>query len=194
MNSTTVVLVTGHPATGKTTLARYLAEELALPLIWKDQIKETLFDILGTTSIERSRELGVAAWALLYDQVENLLRANVSHVVESNFDPAYANGHWQELRRGYDFRLIQVRCETDPEILLKRYRQRILDGERHFGHWDASDDREFLDSIRQHMGWVAIKSERLSFDTTDVRQEAYLAIALKVGALLSNGAPSTKVV
>jgi dephospho-CoA kinase len=44
---TTVILITGHPATGKTTLAHYLAQELGLPLLWRDGLKEKLADTLG---------------------------------------------------------------------------------------------------------------------------------------------------
>jgi tRNA uridine 5-carbamoylmethylation protein Kti12 len=44
----TLVLVTGPPTSGKTTLARPLAHHLDLPLLGKDAIKEALFDTLGT--------------------------------------------------------------------------------------------------------------------------------------------------
>ncbi len=184
MDTTTVILITGHPATGKTTLAHYLARELRLPLIWKDQIKETLFETLGISTIEWSRKLGIAAWELLYQQVENLLQVGISHVVESNFDPLYANAHWQGLKQAYDFRLIQVRCETEPETLLERYWQRIEQGERHAGHFDASGDKSFLATIQESMGWVTVESERLSIDTTDIGQVDYREIAQTIKDLI----------
>lgn len=97
MKPTDVVLITGHPATGKTTLAEYLAQELYLPLIAKDHIKETLFNTLGWSTAEWSRQISVATWNLLYQQVETLLAARVGHIVEANFDPSFANDRWQGL-------------------------------------------------------------------------------------------------
>jgi predicted kinase len=60
-----MVLVTGPPASGKTTLARPLASHLGLPLLGKDTIKEALFDALGVGDRAWSRRLG-GARAVVY--------------------------------------------------------------------------------------------------------------------------------
>ena len=187
----TIVLITGHPATGKTTLAHHLTQELCLPLIWKDQIKETLLNVLGSSTNEWSRKLSAVAWALLYQQVENLIKTDISHIVESNFDPIYANSHWQSLSQKYKFQLIQVRCETEPETLLKRYSQRIHQGNRHLGHVDASNDNVFLESIKQHMDWVDVESYRLSLDTTNIEKPNYLKITEQIRNQIFNNRLAT---
>ena len=58
-----IVLVSGAPGAGKTTLASPLALRLGWPLIAKDQIKETLFDAMGGVggSLEESRRFGAGA-------------------------------------------------------------------------------------------------------------------------------------
>lgn len=56
-----LVVVTGMPAAGKTTLAKSLRRELCLPLIAREEIKERLYDTLGTGDIEWSNRLGSAA-------------------------------------------------------------------------------------------------------------------------------------
>jgi predicted kinase len=166
MQPTTVILITGHPAAGKTTLARYLAQELRLPLICKDALKETLLDSIGWHSDEDSRRLSIAAWTLLYEQVEELLRAGVSHVVEANFTPEYADTRWQRLANTYPFRLIQLRCEADGDTLLQRYRDRITTGERHPGHVDGSNEPALISLFfAGPPGWINCPSKRLRVDT-----------------------------
>ncbi len=56
------MLVGGWPASGKTTLARALAGELALPYLGKDEVKESLMDVLGAPpDVGASQRLGRAA-------------------------------------------------------------------------------------------------------------------------------------
>ncbi len=62
----TLVLVTGAPGSGKTTLAMPLARHLGLPLITKDTIKEALFDTLGTGDHTWSQRLGAASFQVMF--------------------------------------------------------------------------------------------------------------------------------
>jgi hypothetical protein len=139
---------------------------------------------IGTTAW--SRQLSAAAWGILYQHVENLLRAKVSFIVESNFDPKYANDHWRTLKQDYNFHLVQIRCTTDAITLLQRYCQRIECGQRHQGHVDSRQDPAFIASIQKPMDWVAVESDRLDFDSTIVGKADYLRVAQQVRCLLSN--------
>jgi predicted kinase len=84
----TLVVISGLPASGKTTLARRLAAEMRLPLVGRDDIKERLFESLGWSDREWSKRLGGASWDLLYWFVETQLAAGQSCVIESNFNSA----------------------------------------------------------------------------------------------------------
>ena len=55
------VVVSGPPASGKSSLAPALAAELDLPLLAKDVIKDALVEVLDAPDLPRSRELGRAA-------------------------------------------------------------------------------------------------------------------------------------
>jgi len=82
-----LVLVSGSPGSGKTSLAVPLAAELGFTLLGKDRIKEVLHDALAAEEPEPdlawSRRLGAAAMELLW-----ALAAEAPAVVlDANFSP-----------------------------------------------------------------------------------------------------------
>lgn len=124
------VLVGGWPASGKSTLARALAAELALPLLAKDEIKEALMDGLGRPeTVSESRRLGRAA-------VLAMLR--VAH----DCPAAVLDSTWFDyaapLVRTLPGRTVEVRCIVPVELARERYRARST--HRHAGHLDADRD------------------------------------------------------
>lgn len=164
---TAIILITGYPATGKTTLAHYLAQELGLPLLWRDGLKEKLADTLGWSTEEWSLKLGAATWELLYHLVESLLQANVSHIVESNFTPTYATPRWQALCERYSLQIMQLCCHAPPETVIKRYHERVQQGARHPIHRYIQDDANYAALLqRGPMDWVDVAGTRLLVDTS----------------------------
>ena len=80
------ILVTGIPASGKSTIAEYLAEKLSLPCFSKDAFKEILFDTVGFRSREEKVSLGIAAMEILYDAAERLMQRGLPFLLENNFE------------------------------------------------------------------------------------------------------------
>ena len=126
-----LVLVTGPPAAGKSSIAAELARELGLPLLTKDGFKETLFDALGTGDRAWSRRLGQATFPLLYHAVARVLAAGCGAVLEGNFAPGIAE---RELEALPPHRLVQVFCSAPADLLAERFVARAA--ERHPGHVD----------------------------------------------------------
>src|SRR5947207_3182207 len=56
-----IVIVSGIPGSGKTSLGRPLAKALGVAFIAKDVIKEALGDVLGLVDVETSMRLGQAS-------------------------------------------------------------------------------------------------------------------------------------
>lgn len=131
-----LVIISGPPCSGKTTLGTWLAGQLRLPLFHRDGFKELLFDSLGWSDLAWSKRLGGASYALLYHTTEALLRAGASLIIESNFDPHVDGPRMRELAARHPFALVQIRCMASGPVLFERFRQRALSSERHPGHLD----------------------------------------------------------
>lgn len=163
-----VVIVLGLPGAGKTTIARRLAQDLRLPLIAKDDLKETLFDAVGWSDRDWSRQLGAATYPLIYHLLEVQLAAGCSLIVESNFDRQRATGEFLALRARHSFRPAQVLCSAASQVLLARFKARAESGERHPGHVDHLNYAEFEETLRRGPAEpLAIGGPVFEVDTSD---------------------------
>jgi predicted kinase len=135
-----VVVVTGPPAAGKTTIARGIAERLRLPLIAKDTIKEALFDGLGTGDLAWSQRLGEATYLAMEALLEDTVAIGASVVLEANF----VRGSEIEARlAALPVRFVQIQCTAPLDVLLERYARR----ERHPGHVDGERIEALRDAV-----------------------------------------------
>ncbi len=181
MSRTVVILVTGIPCTGKSTLARRLARDLGLPLVSRDDIKEVLFDDLGWKDRDWSKKLGIASWHLLYYFVELLLGTWQPFVVENYFKPDFDSQKFRDLRARHDFQALQIRCTTDGETLFERFKRRSESGQRHRGHTDHENYAEFEKRlITGTVDVLDIGGQTLEVDATDWQGIDYAALLTAV--------------
>lgn len=134
-----LIIINGLPATGKTTIARPLCEKLNLPLIAKDDIKEFLFEKLGTKDREWSKMLGKSSSKFLYELLETLLANGCSVIIESAFEVAFAKPVIESLAEKYKPDIFEIYCRTEKDIRRKRFVARNESGLRHIGHSDHSN-------------------------------------------------------
>ncbi|HEX8918642.1 MAG TPA: AAA family ATPase [Chloroflexota bacterium] len=181
MRNPIVLIITGHPATGKTTLGVRLAADLSLPFFSKDGVKESLFDTLGWLDRAWSKRLGHATYGILYYIAETMLAAGASFAVESNFDPVTANVEFLRLKTLYPFRPVQVLCRADGSVLLERFRQRDLVGERHPGHVDQTTMDELNGRILGgDLAALSVGGPVIRVDTTDLTALDYTLVLERV--------------
>ncbi len=124
------MVVSGPPASGKSTLAPALARELGLPLVAKDTIKDALMSVLPVPDVEASQLGRGAVAAMLAVAAESPMGA----VIESNFYRSIAGQTLGQLPGA----VVEVFCRLEKALALERYRNRS--GSRQAGHFDG--DRE----------------------------------------------------
>lgn len=128
-----MVMVSGAPGAGKTTIARPLARALGLPLFAKDSVKERIHDVLtdtGPVDVAWSRRLGAVAMEMLW-----LLAADApACVLEANFWHGYEHQNEALRTLSEGGKLVEVYCTAPREEILRRYEARQAAGERHMVH------------------------------------------------------------
>jgi len=163
-----LLIVTGAPCAGKTTLARRIAQEFRLPLIAKDDIKESLFDSLGWKDRAWSKQLGRATMRLLFYFAEAQLAAGRSCIVESNFRAEMATQEFRVLQAKRNFVPLQVVLKCEHDILAQRFRVRADSGARHPGHVDhLPSDEELAAILNSDYHAMDIGGSVIEIDTTD---------------------------
>jgi predicted kinase len=123
----TLIVVSGAPGTGKSTIARELGADLRLCVLSLDPIKEGLADILGLGDEDWSNRVGDAA-------------AEVVFRLAAGGHDAIAEGWWRGARRDRavaEFAgAVEVFCHCDPELAGSRVAARREAG-RHPIHRDV---------------------------------------------------------
>lgn len=127
------ILVTGIPASGKSTMADYFAKELDIPAVSKDTIKEILFDDVGFVGREQKVKLGIAAMDIMYYIAGRLMQRNQAFILENNFEDA-SYDKLMEILNTYGYTAVTVRLTGDYEKIYERFAKRDRSPDRHRGH------------------------------------------------------------
>ena len=166
-----LIVVSGAPGSGKTTLALRIAGALALPLISKDAIKEALADSVGLPqTVEESSRLGDAAHAAMFALARSTLEAGGIAVLDSNFRRGRSERELVAVAAGRPVRVIH--CEADPATIERRYIGRASTRHRsHLDHLRTGDVmRELADGSYEPL--VIPGAPVLVIDTSDDQMPA----------------------
>src|SRR5436305_1372775 len=103
------IVVSGPPASGKSTVAPALSAKLRLPLIAKDTIKDALMSVLPVPDVAASRQLGRAAVQAMLAVAS---ASPVGAVIESNFYRSVATTDLGALPG----RVVEIFCRCDRAV------------------------------------------------------------------------------
>ena len=163
-----LLVISGAPCTGKTTIGSRLAADLGLPFIHKDGIKERMFDRLGSQDVAFSKLLSLTTYDIVYYFIQTQLEAEGSLAVEANFKVGVDSQKFRDIQQRFPVKLFQVHCYASLEVLLERFKHRGESPERHPGHLDHLTYGDVQASL-QRGDYAALQIEGMLFevDTTD---------------------------
>lgn len=123
MRQPALIVVTGRPGAGKTTLAHALARAVPCPAVCRDEIKEGLVCTAGDAG-EPGGDLQRRATDAFFNALALLLGRGVTVVAEAAFQDRVWAPRLEPLRAVARVRV--VLCEVDPELARARQVQRAL--------------------------------------------------------------------
>jgi glucokinase len=125
------ILVNGVPASGKSFVARVIADHFQLPLLALDSIKEPFFDHLGLGDREYNRKLGRASYQALWSVAQQAPDA-VTFVIDAWFGFQPREVLEEFLAKANVSRPIEIWCHAPSALIAERFRCRL--DSRHAGH------------------------------------------------------------
>ena len=168
-----LIITTGRPAAGKSTLAKWLSKELGIPFFSKDNVREVLFESLGSKDRKWAQTLGRTSIDIMFYLAEMQFEAGCSVILDNSFEPSLSASRFQALKAKYGIETIQIVCNSDQETLFNRFRERATTGNRHQGHGDndvLEDLRVYLEkeqSLVMDIGGTIIEVDTTNFSKVD---------------------------
>ena len=121
----TMILVSGMPATGKTTFAKWLASEICAPLVSRGRVIEMYLEVSGANfeDEEQRRALGHIPSGLFWLFCEEIMKSSSPLIMEYIFN----NQMKEEINRlteKYKYQTINVHFDTSIEVAHRRFHER----------------------------------------------------------------------
>lgn len=162
----TLVVLSGPPGAGKTTLAHEIATGLGCPAICRDEIKQGMVHAAPGFVPGPADDLSLRAYTAFFDVLRVLLTAGTTVVAESAFQDRLWRPGLEPLLDLADIRIL--RCTVDAAVAHDRIAARLAD----VAHRAAHDDTGLLQALAdgtqslKSFVYISLPVPTLSVDTT----------------------------
>jgi len=139
MNKPLLLVVTGRPGSGKTTLAHILAQRIHCPAFCRDEFKEGFVNTVKRSHGALDSSVNREVYETFFQAVEVMVSRGITLVIEAAFQHPLWAPKLKALRKSS--RLVIVVCTVDPRLARRRFlkRRRVDPTRKHF-HGDGAKD------------------------------------------------------
>lgn len=125
-----LIIITGAPASGKSSIAESVGKKLNIDVISKDAFKIELFEKYGFTSHAEKKKLSILGEKMMHESIAKSVDLDRDLIVDNNFKS------FEEVRKiiadaNHPVDVKCIYCVADYSLLAKRYNGRISSGNRH---------------------------------------------------------------
>ncbi|MEI7425952.1 MAG: AAA family ATPase [Candidatus Moraniibacteriota bacterium] len=171
-----LIIISGLPAAGKTTLAEKISKKFNIPVVSCDQIKELIFDRVGRwDDTDIFDGVSNASYDLIYRIAENIMQVGGACILEAFFLSQLADLRISNIQKKYNCEVLQIYLESDIETLESRYKERFLSGERHSCHSPIAE----ISDVREK-AILNIAGETMIIDTTHIGAKKFNKVFEKI--------------
>jgi predicted kinase len=162
-----LILFSGLPGTGKSTLAEAIGRELGIPVFAKNWLEATLLRS-GLKPSSEDRALGFAGYELLTILAQRQLMLEQSVILDSVAASQTIRNTWRQLSDHYGAGWTVIECICSDESL---HRARLQGRKRNIPGWHELEWSE-VERVRRY--YLPCEEEHLILDMTNPFKENFL--------------------
>jgi len=154
-----LIIISGLPCSGKSTLAEGIAQKLKLPLFSVDPIESAIIK----SGIAKSFETGLSAYLVCETLAREQLKLGMSVIIDAVSSVKEARDMWHNLANECQAKLTIIECILDSRVHKKRVEERVRNMP---GIPEVTWER--VEQVREeYLPW---QEDRLIVDTANIRE------------------------